>query len=188
MPHFTLHEQNILSFLLWIHKLYPSPKDLLYSTFSIKDWIPIFLILYTSLYFHLSLLWFYSIRWTFPELLNSSLCLTSLTRPETKYNFPFMPYKFRMCSIIFVDGSYSIFSCLSNGRRGFFFLMEKIEQGHCEGAYKYYRYYPHTDRFTMLLKVAIKDPIQVYFSLNVNPIVISTSGVHSQLHCLYYAF
>lgn len=50
------------------------------------------------------------------------------------------------------------------------------------------RNYPHADRLTMLLKAAIKVPIQVYFSLNFNPLVISSSGVHSQLRCPHYAF
>lgn len=65
--------------------------------------------------------------------------------------------------------------------------MEKREPGLCEGTCKYCEYYPHADRLTMLLKVAINDPIQVYFSLNFNPIAISFPHVHSRLHCLHDA-
>lgn len=102
-----------------------------------------FFIFYINLYFQLGLLWFYDIGWTFPELLNFCLCLTSLRRTGTKHNFLFMPYTFCLCSLIFVDWSHRIFCCLSNGRRGvflgffFFYLMEKMELGHCEGAFKY---------------------------------------------------
>lgn len=45
-----------------------------------------------------------------------------------------------------------------------------------------------THKLTMLLEVAIKDPIQVYFSLHFNPIAISFSQVHSLLHYLYMLF
>lgn len=79
LTHCMLHGLHIISFLLWMHKLYPESKNDMNSTFSISNWIPqhtsctsippFFTTMYfffsTCLYFQLRILWFYDIRWTF---------------------------------------------------------------------------------------------------------------------------